>query len=98
MTIHVSKVAEDAIIAAVQGGHFASADQMVEALVREYAQRIPQQPAATQPPSDGDGKPIWGRILERTAPIPEEEWDKLPADLAEQHDHYLYGTPKRSEP
>ncbi len=29
-----------------------------------------------------------------TADVPDEEWDKLPADLAEHHDHYLYGTPK----
>jgi hypothetical protein len=24
--------------------------------------------------------------------------DGLPADLAEQHDHYIHGTPRRSEP
>ncbi|GAC1450094.1 MAG: hypothetical protein NVSMB9_34330 [Isosphaeraceae bacterium] len=45
-------------------------------------------------PAEGR-KPIWERILERTARIPDEAWDKLPTDLAEQHDHYLYGTPKR---
>jgi len=22
-------------------------------------------------------------------------WDALPTDLSEQHDHYIYGTPKR---
>jgi hypothetical protein len=41
-------------------------------------------------------KPVWERILERTADISDKEWDKLPTDLAEQHDHYLYGTKKRS--
>ena len=40
-------------------------------------------------------KPIWERIQDLTADVPDEEWDKLPTDLAEQHDHYLYGTPKR---
>jgi Ribbon-helix-helix domain len=29
------------------------------------------------------------------AAIPEETWDTLPPDLATQHDHYIYGTPKR---
>ena len=24
-----------------------------------------------------------------------EEWDALPNDLAEQHDHYIYGWPKK---
>jgi hypothetical protein len=27
--------------------------------------------------------------------IPDETWEKLPSDLATQHDHYVYGTPKR---
>lgn len=27
--------------------------------------------------------------------IPLEEWRKLPADGAENHDHYLYGAPKK---
>jgi hypothetical protein len=40
-------------------------------------------------------KPIWEEILDLTADVPAEEWDKLPSDLAEQHDHYIYGTPKR---
>jgi len=30
-----------------------------------------------------------------TADVPEDEWARLPTDGAEQHDHYLYGTPKR---
>jgi len=56
---------------------------------------VPNQPTAAQEPLTKARKPVWERILERTAAIPDEEWDKLPADLAEQHDHYLYGTPKR---
>ena len=27
--------------------------------------------------------------------VPDEEWAKVPADLASQHDHYLYGTPRK---
>jgi hypothetical protein len=29
--------------------------------------------------------------------IPEEELERLPVAGATQHDHYLYGTPKRPE-
>jgi hypothetical protein len=29
--------------------------------------------------------------------IPEETWKALPQDLAAQHDHYIYGTPKHPE-
>ena len=41
--------------------------------------------------------PIWERILALTADMPPEELDKLPRDGASQHDHYIYGTPKRPE-
>jgi hypothetical protein len=40
-------------------------------------------------------KPIWEVIEEENRSIPPEVWDALPADLSEQHDHYIYGTPKR---
>ena len=66
-------------------------------LIRRLQQEQAQAPRPT-PQKDAIGpkhKPVWERILERTATIPDEEWDKLPTDLAEQHDHYLYGTPKR---
>jgi hypothetical protein len=41
--------------------------------------------------------PIWDRIIALTADAPPEELAKPPVDGASQHDHYLYGTPKRSE-
>lgn len=28
--------------------------------------------------------------------VPEATWKALPDDLAAQHDHYIYGTPKRA--
>ncbi len=40
-------------------------------------------------------RPIWEIITELSSEIPMEEWAKLPTDGAEQHDHYLYGSPKR---
>ena len=41
--------------------------------------------------------PIWERIAALTADAPQEELAKPPIDGASQHDHYLYGTPKRPE-
>jgi hypothetical protein len=29
------------------------------------------------------------------ADVPDEEWDRLPKDLAQNYRHYLYGAPKR---
>jgi predicted DNA-binding antitoxin AbrB/MazE fold protein len=37
------------------------------------------------------------RIVARARALPPEVLDALPDDLAAQHDHYLYGTPKRPE-
>jgi hypothetical protein len=34
-------------------------------------------------------------ILERMGKLPPEAFAGLPADGASQHDHYIYGTPKR---
>lgn len=42
-------------------------------------------------------RPLWEIAEEISAQVPLEEWAKLPADGAEQHDHYLYGSPKSRE-
>jgi len=42
-------------------------------------------------------KPLSTRIREIWADMPDEVRAKLPADGAEQHDHYIYGVPKRTE-
>ncbi|MCU1264787.1 MAG: hypothetical protein JWM21_1105 [Acidobacteria bacterium] len=41
-------------------------------------------------------RPIGEIFDELSSQIPFEEWAELPRDGAEQHDHYLYGSPKRS--
>lgn len=38
---------------------------------------------------------IWDRIRAHAANIRDEEWERMPKDGSEQHDHYLYGTPKK---
>jgi bifunctional DNA-binding transcriptional regulator/antitoxin component of YhaV-PrlF toxin-antitoxin module len=37
------------------------------------------------------------RIVARARALPPDVLAALPDDLASQHDHYLYGTPKRPE-
>jgi Arc/MetJ-type ribon-helix-helix transcriptional regulator len=96
MTINVSKDVESAINAAVKSGQFASAGEMIDTLVHEYQERHQHtQPAASQQSTAQARKPIWEIAVELRKSIPPEEWDKLPKDGARQHDHYIYGTPKR---
>jgi len=44
---------------------------------------------------DPTARPIEEVIREIASRVPPEEWDRLPPDLSEQHDHYIYGSPKR---
>ena len=47
-------------------------------------------------PPDAE-KPLSARIREIWAGMPDEVRAKLPADGAGQHDHYIYGVPKRAQ-
>lgn len=58
--------------------------------VLEFVENLAEHPAAST-----DDRPILEVIREISAEVPDEEWAKLPTDGAEQHDHYLYGSPKR---
>jgi plasmid stability protein len=40
-------------------------------------------------------RPLAARIREIWADVPDEVRAKLPADGASEHDHYIYGVPKR---
>jgi Arc/MetJ-type ribon-helix-helix transcriptional regulator len=102
MTIHLPPHIESSIQAAVHSGRFASLDEAMTEAASLLVQRLNQEQAqatAAASHTDADAvrprKPIWERILDRSAAIPDEEWDKVPVDGAEQHDHYIYGTPKR---
>ncbi len=46
--------------------------------------------APTPPPAGDPDEPTLGFLLKFAGCAPD-----LPADFAQQHDHYLYGTPKR---
>lgn len=43
------------------------------------------------------GPSLAEQIAARAHALPPEVLDRLPADGASQHDHYIYGTPKRPE-
>ena len=36
-------------------------------------------------------------VISEIAYIPEEEWANVPTDGAENHDHYLYGAPRKEK-
>jgi hypothetical protein len=42
-------------------------------------------------------EPFWKVFLERVHSLPPEAFEGLPTDGASEHDHYLYGSPKRNQ-
>jgi hypothetical protein len=68
-----------------------------DALVREALDTIlADVPDRTEEPKL-ESRPIWELILDNMQDVPPEEFAKLPKDGASQHDHYLYGHPKRAQ-
>ena len=45
--------------------------------------------------SSSDERPVWEAILDNMKTVSPTEFGKLPKDGAAEHDHYLYGHPKR---
>lgn len=67
--------------------------EVVKILPTDKQRQILQQAEAL---AKEESKPtIWDRIRERSARIPDKVWEQMPADGSEQHDHYLYGVPKK---
>ena len=42
------------------------------------------------------GRPIWQIIEEISSQAPPGTWDSVPSDGSVNHDHYLYGAPKKN--
>lgn len=83
--------AEEARLIAIAHAKGVSADALVrEALDKILADAAGQ--AAPQPVS----RSIWELIQDNMKDVSPEEFSKLPADGASEHDHYLYGHPKRA--
>lgn len=103
MNIRLPEDLENYLHARVQSGRFASDEEAVTEAVQQFRQWEQEQEQVRQAAQAAAGptepaptcQPIWEEILELTADVPDEEFDKLPTDLAEQHDHYIYGIPKR---
>jgi hypothetical protein len=46
---------------------------------------------------EGSGsEPFWKAFTRQIQTLPDEVFERLPTDGASEHDHYLYGSPKRN--
>jgi hypothetical protein len=49
-----------------------------------------------EPSSPNNVRPIWEIITEIANQAPPGTWDDVPTDGSVNHDHYLYGAPKKN--
>jgi hypothetical protein len=66
-------------------------------LVREALEKILAEPLPVDDGQKVDTRPIWDVMLDNVKDVSPEEFAKLPPDGASEHDHYLYGHPKREQ-
>ena len=59
----------------------------------EYAQQIIDRELDREQSAP---EPFWKAFTSQTEALPDEVFDNLPVDGASEHDHYLYGSPKRN--
>lgn len=96
MSISLSPDLDDRIQQKVIRAGYRTPDEVVrkalDALDAQEQQKAYQPGTVKKKPA----VPIWQRFQEAARAIPEEELASLPPDGASEHDHYLYGLPKRS--
>ena len=64
--------------------------------VLKFVETLEQRTSAASGKSAaGSSKTIWDEIELLSKQVPPEEWAKVPTDLSESIDHYLYGAPKK---
>lgn len=56
-----------------------------------------QSAKSKSPDVDDKYAPLMEKIRKFSESIPESELEKIPTDLSENLDYYIYGTPKKSE-
>lgn len=71
-------------------------DKAVREAVEAFLERSAEQAEPNGTPSPEQVRPIWEVFEDIMSDVPQEVLDALPTDAAEQHDHYIYGLPKKS--
>jgi hypothetical protein len=79
----VSSIIEEAIVERLRALDAEEQKKVLDFV--EGIERHKRQPA----------KSLWDSIQDIVKDVPDEVWERLPTDGSEQHDHYLYGSPKK---
>ena len=63
--------------------------------IERWLQDVADKQLSTANGKGGD-VPVWEAILNNMKDVPREDFERLPRDGASEHDHYLYGHPRRN--
>jgi len=93
MSIVLNKELEQRIAVKVRSGQYRSPAEVIQ----EGLDLLEARDAVMHESVNSGEPPIWETIVSLGRQVPEEEWARIPIDLAQNVDHYLYGSPKASE-
>jgi hypothetical protein len=90
VTLNLNPEVEKGLLARANARGVSLTAYLHEVVAREAA-------GSSQPQASPARRHISEVIRERMSKVPAEIMDSMPKDGASQHDHYLYGSPKREE-
>jgi hypothetical protein len=82
---------EEARLVALAQARGITTDTLVREALDNFLADAPGEPDEPK----GESRPIWDVMLDNMRDVSPEEFAALPKDGASEHDHYLYGHPKR---
>ena len=62
----------------------------------QYAAQVLNRVLQDQGSENEGSEPFWKTFTRRLDALPDEAFEQQPTDGASEHDHYLYGSPKRN--
>ena len=69
--------------------------ERLRALDAEEQKRVLDSVEGIEGQKSPPAKTLWDAIQDIVKDVPGDVWERLPTDGSEQHDHYLYGSPKK---
>jgi len=79
----------------VQAGLLAQAQESGLSL-EAYVEQVLRECVQASPPASSASEPFWKSFTRQVHALPDAVFEHLPEDGASEHDHYLYGAPKRN--
>ena len=99
MKLSLSPETERLIEEKISSGRYQSADEVVREGLKRLEERDNGGPTPDKLGKISAPKTLGGLakfVEEITKDIPDSAWEKVPSDLAQNIDYYLYGTKKKS--